>query len=193
MFHAIPSAIALRMRELETLDAEQRARSSPSRAWIRALSPDSGRTLALLAALAPPGPLVELGTGAGYATLWLALAAGPRPLITIERDPDKAALARETFALTHVAVDLREGDAAALLPTLGVLALVFMDHGPAHYAEALPLAIEALVPGGLLVVDNITSHREITTPLVDALALDPRVDAVTLPVGKGLLVARRVA
>ena len=51
--------------------------------------------------------------------------------------------------------------------------------------------ITRLVPGGLLLVDNIVSHRALVAPFVAAIMGDPRLDASVLGVGKGVLLARR--
>jgi hypothetical protein len=40
---------------------------------LRQIPPETGRFLALLAASAPKGAYIEVGTSAGYSTLWLAL------------------------------------------------------------------------------------------------------------------------
>ena len=49
-----------------------------------------------------------------------------------------------------------------------------------------------MVPGGILVADNMLSHAEIVAPFLKRVETDPRVDALNpLPVGKGLLVCRR--
>jgi caffeoyl-CoA O-methyltransferase len=198
MFHDLPASMRIRMTELETLDREQRAGAAPPERWLRTVVPETGRLLAMLAACAPGhGVLAELGTGSGYSTLWLTLALRertPQPrLVTIERDADKASLARESFercAVTEL-VEQRIADAAEELRTLGPLAFAFMDHGPRNYEACRESLLAGLVPGGLLAVDNIDSHREITAPFVRLLEADPRVDCSVLHVGKGVLVARR--
>ena len=74
MFEDIPPAIRARMAELERLDARDRADGTPRLARLRQIPAEVGRFLALLAAAAPPGRWLEIGTSAGYSTLWLALA-----------------------------------------------------------------------------------------------------------------------
>jgi caffeoyl-CoA O-methyltransferase len=198
MFDDIPAPIRTRMTELEALDREQRAGTAPPERWVRTVTPETGRLIAVLVEWAPgSGVLAELGTGSGYSTLWLTLAVRERTvrprLVTIERDAAKASLARETFercAVTEL-VEQRIADAAAELRTLGPLAFVFMDHGPSNYEACRESLIAGLVPGGLLAVDNIDSHRRIAAPFVRRLEADPRVECCVVHVGKGVLVARR--
>jgi caffeoyl-CoA O-methyltransferase len=198
MFHDLSAAMTVRMRTLEQLDRDQRAAGEAPSLLIRAVPPETGKLLALLAASAPAhGAFVELGTGAGYSTMWLSLAARHRSpaqrLLTFERDPHKATLARETFALTDIAalVELQQGDVLTVLPSVGPVAFAFMDHGPHNYAAAYEPLVSALVSGGLLAVDNIESHPELCAPLVASVHADTRLDATVLRVGKGLLLARR--
>ena len=162
------------------------------------MTPEIGRLIAVLAGWASgPGVFAELGTGSGYSTLWLTLAVRertPRPrLVTIERNAEKASLARETFercAVTDL-VEQRVADAADELRTLGPLSFVFMDHGPSNYEACRESLISGLVPGGLLAVDNIDSHRRLAASFVRRVEADPRVECCVVHVGKGVLVARR--
>jgi predicted O-methyltransferase YrrM len=47
------------------------------------------------------------------------------------------------------------------------------------------------VPGGILIADNATSHREELHSFIDRVLDDDRVDAMVASVGKGELVCRR--
>ena len=48
-----------------------------------------------------------------------------------------------------------------------------------------------LVAGGLLLADNVISHRDEMTDFLEAVAADPRLDSVVVPIGSGVVVARR--
>jgi len=74
MFRDIPDPILARMRELEEMDAADRCDGTARLKRLRQIPPDTGRFIALLAALAPPGRYIEIGTSAGYSALWLSLA-----------------------------------------------------------------------------------------------------------------------
>src|SRR5439155_13234748 len=57
-------------------------------------------------------------------------------------------------------------------------------------AKVYEKAVPRFVPGGLLVIDNVTFPRVQTEPLNRA-EKDPRVDCVLLPFPKGDLICRR--
>ena len=115
MFHDIPRAMIDRMRQLELADAADRDDGTERMKRLRQIPPDTGKFIALLAAGAPEGKFIEIGTSAGYSTMWLALAcrAAGRKLTTFELLDEKVALARETFSLAGVedVVKLVHGDA----------------------------------------------------------------------------------
>jgi predicted O-methyltransferase YrrM len=196
MFHNIARPVLERMRVLQDIDAADRVDGTPRMQRLRQIPPDTGRFLAILAAEAPEGAMIEIGTSAGYSTLWLALAcqANNRRLITFEILPDKAALARETFRAAQVShlIELVEGDALEHLPSMGEVAFCFLDAEKEVYADCYESVVPNLVPSGLLVADNAINHRETLQPMMDRALSDPRVDAVIVPIGHGELVCRRV-
>jgi caffeoyl-CoA O-methyltransferase len=196
MFHSIPPAILEQMQRLERIDAADRTDGTPRLQRLRQVPPETGRFLALLAAAAPAGEILEIGTSAGYSALWLALAcaANGRSLTTYEILPEKAALARETFRLAGVehTVELVEGDALAFLTPERQIALCFLDAEKEVYAACYEAVVPCLVPGGWLVADNAINHRETLQPMLDRALADERVDALIVPIGKGELVCRKI-
>ncbi|MFV1999984.1 MAG: O-methyltransferase [Acidimicrobiia bacterium] len=195
MFHDIAQNVLDRMKVLEQADAADRLDGTSRMDRLRQIPPDTGRFLAILAAGAPEGEQIEVGTSAGYSTLWLALAcrATGRTLTTFEILPDKAALARETFRLADVedCVHLVEGDAIGFLADLTNVAFCFLDAEKEVYADCYEAVVPNLVMGGLLIADNAINHRETLQPMLDRALTDSRVDAVIVPIGKGELVCRR--
>ncbi len=195
MFRDIPETIRARMAYLEQVDALDRQDGTPRQHRLRQITPETGRFIALLAACAPPGHCVEVGTSAGYSALWLSLAcrAAGRTLVTLEVREDKAALARETFRLAGVedAATLVIGDARQHLARYPGIGFCFLDAEKEVYADCYEAVVPNLVTGGLLVADNAINHRETLAPMLDRALGDPRVDAMIVPVGKGQLVCRR--
>ena len=196
MFHSIPSPIKTQMLRLEKIDARDRLDGTGRMQRLRQIPPETGRFLCLLAANVPAGEIIEIGCSAGYSTLWLALAcqANGQSIITFEILPEKARLARETFLAAQVTdiVELVEGDAIAHLPDYQNVAFCFLDAEKEIYEAALDLVIPNLIPGGLLLADNVISHQQDLQPLVDRVLMDERVDALVVPIGKGLLLCRKV-
>lgn len=197
MFHEIPRPFLERMQQLEAMDAAQRPdHSLPKHQRLLAVSPETGRFLALLTAAAPGGLIVEVGTSSGYSTLWLALAARltRRRIVTLERLEGKIALARETFRLAGVEdlVTLLEGDAVQLLADLREVSFCFLDADKDEYLAYYERVVPHLVPGGILVADNILSHAAVVEGFLKRALVDPRVDALEpLNLGKGLFLCRR--
>lgn len=197
MFHDIPAPILQRMRQLEVLDAQDRQDGTPQAKRLRQIPPETGRFIALLAASAPRGVFLEIGTSGGYSGLWLALACreAGRKLVTFEILPAKATLARETFKQAQVedVVTLIQGDAVELLPRYRDIAFCFLDAEKDVYQSCYELIVPQLVPGGLLVADNAINHRQALEAMLQRALGDERVDAQVVPVGKGELVCRKRA
>ena len=127
--------------------------------------------------------------------MWLSLAcrASGRRVTTFEIAEAKIALARETFRTAGIEdiVDLMEGDARRHLGRYSAVAFCFLDAEKDTYLECYNLVVPNLVPGGLLVADNVISHRDRVGPMLRKALRDKRVDAVIVPIGSGLLFCRR--
>jgi predicted O-methyltransferase YrrM len=154
-----------------------------------------GRFIALLAASAPAGPWIEIGTSAGYSTLWLALAcrATGKRITTYEILPEKAALARETFDAAGVwdVVELIHGDALDHLPALKDVAFCFLDAEKEVYGQCYEELVPRMTPSALLVADNAINFKEKLQTMLDRALADDRVDALIVPIGQGELVCRK--
>ena len=204
----------------EAYATELNARESDAMRWVRSeleerdlpmiqVSALEGRLLAVLAASVGARRVLEIGTLGGYSGLWLlSLLPADARLVTLEKDPGHAEVARRAFERAGVSdrVALLLGDARRTLDEAAADApydVVFVDadkRGYPHYRER---AAELLRPGGLLLGDNAFWEGRAARPGPDPdastrairrfnreLADDPRFDAVTLPVRDGLAVAR---
>jgi predicted O-methyltransferase YrrM len=184
-----------RMHELEAIDLRDRTDGTAHGRRLRQVPPETGKFLALLAASAPPGAWIEIGTSAGYSTLWLALAARQvgRRVVTFELDAAKVELARATFAQCAVqdVVKLVHGDALAQLAEFAEIGFCFLDAERDIAQAAYDLVVPRLVPGGLMVTDNAISHQHEFGPMLEYALQDARVDSVLVPIGTGDLVCRK--
>jgi predicted O-methyltransferase YrrM len=196
MFRDLPKIVLDRMQYLEEIDARDRQDGTPRSQRLRQISPETGKFLALLVASSPEGACVEIGTSAGYSTLWLALGCqqSGRQLITFEMDEEKVKLAEETFRLTGVTetVDLVIGDARERLCNYENIAFCFLDAEKEMYGDFYDLVIPKIVRGGLLVADNVIQFQEAVQPMLDTALSDPRVDALIVPIGTGELLCRKI-
>lgn len=196
MFHDIPQSIKERMAYLEAVDARDRIDGTPRLMRLRQIPPETGKFLALLAASAPLGALLEIGTSAGYSSLWLSLACRLRnqKLTTFEVLPEKARLAQETFTAARVEslIEIVQDDARRLLASYYQVAFCFLDAEKDIHQSCYDLVIPNLVPGGLLVADNVISHQAELQSFLRYASEDPRLDALVVPLGKGLLLCRKL-
>ena len=162
---------------------------------LRQIPEETGRFIALLASMAPAGDTLEIGTSAGYSTLWLALACRlvGRKVTTFEILDDKVGLARETFALAEVndVVELVHGNALDHLSDRPDVSFCFLDTEKEVYAACYEAVVPNLVAGGILVADNAINHESNLRPMLDRALADERIDALIVPIGKGELVCRK--
>ena len=189
------------MAEMEALAERERV---PIVHW------ETGRLLAALARALDP-VVLEVGTAIGYSTFHIAEALDRGRVVTLERNPERAAQARGFLERAGVAqrVELVEGDARETIPELdGPFDLLFLDATKSEYREYLELAEPKLTERALLLVDNLLMHGEValaedaeTFWAADSLAAarsfnrellrsDVWLGAV-LPVGDGVGIAAR--
>ena len=110
---------------------------------------------ALLRVLATGRDVAELGAAYGETAALLAQTA--RSVVTVERDPERVAVARgRLHELANV--ELLEGDAYEELRGRGPFGLVFADGGRPYDWEAILALTE---PGGLIVKDDLTPGRPV--------------------------------
>ena len=196
MFHDIPRAIEERMRYLQSLDKQERLAGKPMLRRLRQIPPETGKFIALLAAAAPEGTYLEIGTSGGYSTLWLALACKElgRKLITFEVLEEKVELAKETLKKAGVqdVVELVPGDARDHLHKYKNVSFCFLDAEKDQYLDCYEKVVPNMVLGGLLVADNVISHKDQLKLMVDRALSDQRVDALVVPIERGELVCRKI-
>ena len=184
-----PGLLAL-LDELARLGDENDARETERPRRMLNVIPDTGRLLWILVGSSRATRILEVGTSNAYSTIWLAdaaRAAGGR-VTTLERNPDKARLARENLGraglLDHV--EIVEGVAAETLPRLpGPFDFVFLDADRPSYRLYLDLALPRLRAGGLLVADNVVSHADELRDYLARVKSHPDLFSVTVPIGKG--------
>ncbi len=175
------------------------------------ITPEEGRFLQFLVRACGARRAVEIGTLGGYSGIWLArgLAEGGR-LITLEKEPRHAEVAREHFALAGLAerVDLRVGDARDLLGQLsagGPFDFCFIDAEKADYGFYLDWALANVRPGGVIAAHNAFRRGELVDPsqhsaVTEAMrafnrrvAAEPRVLSTIYPGGDGMVIAVKTA
>lgn len=160
---------------------------------------DTGEFLAVLVRATLARRVLEIGTSNGYSTLWLAEAARAidGAVTTVELDDDKISLASANFARSGLARFMTQvhEDAGRLLRRSDQSAydLIFLDSERTQYCAWWPDLRRILRPGGLLVVDNATSHAQQMAAFVGLVTDDPEFSCCLVPVGKGEFLAVRAA
>ncbi len=188
--------------------AAGRARSEE--VGVVSIGSGGGAALRFVASVLEARAVVEIGTGTGVSGVWLL--RGMRPdgvLTTVDLEAEHQRLARETFAEAGVAaqrVRTIPGAALDVLPRLtdGHYDLVFADGDKTEYAAYLDEAMRLLRPGGVVAFDNALWHDKVADPakrdeqtvavrdLVRAVGEHESLVPVLLPVGDGLLLAKKV-
>jgi predicted O-methyltransferase YrrM len=149
----------------------------------------------LLRVLAAGKDVAEMG--AAYGETAAVMAQTARRVVTVELDPERAAVARERLAgLANV--EFVEGDAFAELGGRGEFDLVFVDGGlrdALRDGPAWETVLGLVRPGGILVKDDMTPGREIAGDEIrEFLLRDPRLAATEILVSPELavIVAARI-
>jgi predicted O-methyltransferase YrrM len=168
------------------------------------VSPEEGKLLYLLLLMVQAKRVLEIGSLGGYSGVWLARALpADGNLITIEKDPRHARIAREGFRAAGLEqrVELIEGAALEILPTLRPgFDAVFIDADKEPLPTYFDWGMRLLRTGGLLLCDNAFFHgaavdeddrsgNALGVRAFNRLAAsDPRLVATIIPVRDGLVV-----
>ncbi len=186
------------LTELEITGREHDAREPEHGKRMLNLEPDTAHLVSILIRSSQRTRLLEIGTSNGYSTIWLAWAAQVTGghVISIERSPDKQALAEQNLRRAGLRdqVDLRLGDATEIVATLtGPFDFVFFDADRISAPAQLKLLLPKLSPGALLLADNALSHPDQIAPYLEAVQALPDFEHLIVPVGKGLSLAYNVS
>jgi caffeoyl-CoA O-methyltransferase len=169
------------------------------------------RLLQMLVAATDARRVLEIGTFTGLTALALAAALPPDGrVITVERDPQLATIARENIQRSRDApkIELMIGDAREIVPTLdGPFDVVWIDAWKPDYPFYYDAIVPKLAPRGVAVADNVLRGGTVATEEPDGadqadsrsairafndhVTADPRTVNVLLTVADGLMVAWR--
>ncbi|MGH7881607.1 MAG: O-methyltransferase [Candidatus Dormibacteraceae bacterium] len=146
------------------------------------VSPVQGQFLHLLARALRARNILEIGTLGGYSTIWLARALSQEGrLVTLEMDPEHAAVARGNFERAGLSkiIELRLGAALETLPHLaseghGNFDLIFIDADKPNIPEYFKWALKLSHRGTLIIIDNVIRQGSVA----DAESNDPTIQGV---------------
>ncbi|WP_425491688.1 O-methyltransferase [Nocardioides mesophilus] len=191
-------------------DVLRNARARATEVGVAPIGCGGGAALRFLAAVTEARAVVEIGTGTGVSGVWMM--RGMRPdgvLTTVDTEAEHQRLAKEAFTEAGIPsqrVRLIPGAALDVLPRLtdGHYDMVFADGDKREYSAYLDEAMRLLRPGGIVAFDNALWHDRVADPaqrdeetvaireLVRTVGEHESLLPVLLPVGDGLLVAKKV-
>ena len=151
---------------------------------------DVGKLFSILVKTSGANNILEIGTGAGYSTIWLALAAGENggKVLTIEKDQEHARVAGEYFKKADLKnINILNGDAKELLQNFDEkFDFVFIDAVKIEYIDYIKLIYNKLKKPALIVADNTISHAEFVSDYLEFVRTDKSITSVLIPIRAGL-------
>jgi len=193
-------------RQDDVLAAVERETSEMPSAGMMS-TPDEAALLTMLARLMGARRALEVGTFTGYGAISIArgLADGGR-LTVLELREEYADIARRNLELARLAdrVDFILGPAEeslAAMPEEPQFDFVYLDADKTGYPGYYDLILPRMVPGGLLLIDNVLLRGAVLDPqddrsrtvddLNNRITTDDRVDSVMVLVADGLTLVRK--
>jgi caffeoyl-CoA O-methyltransferase len=176
------------------------------------IGPEQGAFMGLLIRILGARRTLEIGVFTGYSAMVVAKAMGPEgKVLALDVSEEFTGVARRHWAKAGIAdrIELRLRPAAESLQELvkagatETFDFAFIDADKPNYDTYYEYALKLVRPGGLIAIDNVLWSGQVidlsdkTPDTVAIRALnekvhgDERVDAVLIPIGDGLTLARK--
>lgn len=168
-----------------------------------------GKLLEFISRMIHPNYILEIGTFTGYSAICLVkgLAEGGK-LITIEINDEVIQYSRKYFQEAGIfeKVELIKGNALEIVPALHyTFDLIFIDADKKEYISYYNIAVDKLVHGGFIIIDNVLWGGKVTDTskhsdqetrqirkLNDLIINDSRVENIILPIRDGINLIRKI-
>lgn len=193
----------------ERSTVKQRLEQEGSNEGIPNILLSSAQFLRVFLMIQKPKRILEIGTAIGYSAITMAEVLPDAKIVTIEKDEERAGRAMNNFREAGVSgrVQLMEGDALDLIPSLLPFDLIFIDAAKGQYDRFLELSLQKLNQGGVILSDNVLfrglvadaddarddkKFRNMLNKLRDfnhALATHRELETSWIPIGDGIAIS----
>ena len=159
-----------------------------------AITADTGIFFSVLLKAIKARRILEVGTSAGFSTLWFADAMGKNHstrVITIEMNPQKVERALKNFKEAGVdkIIEIKQGIALDLLRKLkGKFDFVFLDADKENIIRYFDIVLPMVRIGGIIAADNMLypgHFRPAMRKYARHVHGKPNIQSVTVPIGMG--------
>ena len=167
-----------------------------------------GRVLSIISKIIKPKNVLEIGTYTGYSALCIAEGLDKDGVIhTIDINEELKEIQNKYFKKSGFRNQIHQhiGNAIEIIPKINeYFDFVYLDADKENYNEYFDLIIDKILPGGVLISDNVlwsgkvlnTKNQDlITKKLIEFNQLvkkDQRLDIIILPIRDGLSICRKI-
>lgn len=178
--------------------------------WIPIILDDSLEFIKEILIKQEPQKILEIGTAIGYSSAIFSEYLKPGGKIdTLEISHKAVLIAKANHKMLGVEdkINVIEGDALEILPTLGEkYDVIFIDGPKSHYIQYLPYCLELLNEKGVIIADNViykgmvlgdyNDHKQRTAvtklrEFIDKVENDESLESHLYDIGDGVMTIRR--
>lgn len=187
-------------------------REYATKEYVPIIRPETERILCSMIEEIRPKRMLELGAAIGYSSISFSrYIADDGIIITVERDEDRAEMARRNIASLGLEGKIRliEDDALTLLRSMDrEVDIIFLDADKSHYIDYYEDCLRLLKKGGIIIADNVLfaglvekdgeaerKHRTIVNNLrlfLKTVEEDERVESELLKVEDGVMIIKKL-
>lgn len=153
---------------IETEELLKSMRNYAEKYYIPIIRPETERILCSLILERKPLRVLELGSAIGYSAISaIRFMPDEGVIITVERDSDRAAMARDNISKAGFSARIRliEDDALTLLRSMDRrVDLIFLDADKSHYIDYYEDCLRLLNSGGVIFADNVLFGGRVEKP-----------------------------
>lgn len=162
------------------------------------MSYEAAKMVSILAVSNKARTIVEVGSGMGYTTLWLAYAASLTggQVVTCELDPTKAEQTRTNLDRAGMAgqVEILSGDARETLRQRDeAVDFLFLNGDNSQYETYFDVVYKQMGVGAMIVANGVVSDEDELADYTTYVQNHPNLESVTVPVADGLEVSVKIS